>query len=156
MCIKQDYPEESDLLEGSGKAAVDVLRLIQKRLKAEIQMKDNLHLRLLATLVREEINEDDYGSIIRKALKTIEQFKSFSAYLDDGIDHLSTVLRDQSTSSSLEKGRDQNLVTLQKMRDIKLSMSSVLGQFQTGLVDECDTFSTSPEDYATSADAVGN
>lgn len=150
--------EDEDMLSGSGKVAVDVLKLIHKRLKVEIKMKGNVDLKLMAVLVREN-NEENYESIIKKELTSVEKFESFSAFLDSGLEHLSKAIRESNVDTDTYtdtdadgKEIDTNVITLQKMREIKRTVQSLLGNLKTGLLDENDLFSTSPDDYASSGD----
>lgn len=58
-----DSWELEQTLSGSGKDAVNVLRMLQRRLLAEKEMGDRLEIRLLARLIRETDAEVSGGLI---------------------------------------------------------------------------------------------
>ena len=139
--------EDEILLPSSGKDAVNVLKLVYQRLKAEIQLKEDFNLKLLAILISEK-DDDNLDSILRKALTTVEKFQVFSNYVEEGIEHLSQLI-EQRSSESMNDQNDSGgkIETLQRMRDILWRMSEFSKNFKTGLSDDSDLFSTDAEDY---------
>ena len=135
-------------LDGPGEAVVDVLKLIYDRLKAEIQVRGNCNLKLLARLVHEDPTDSNFKTIIKKTLTTVEEIESFATFLEHGVDHLTEMLQKETSAS-----RDMDVLTLQRMRNIRKSLSSLLMQLKTGLTDEDNLFSTYPDDYASSSES---
>eukprot|EP01041_Mallomonas_annulata_P003220 gene3220-6365_t len=151
--------EGEETLQGGSKATVDLLRMVQRRLRVELQLEADGRdeLRLLAKLVAEdqlEVRERE----LRQSLLRVEDLELFVSLLEGAITHLS------STSSTLTPTSDGNgnsrtssspygssttasaPGTLERLRDIRVSVGRVEDMLRTGLRDQ-DLFSTSPEDY---------
>ena len=143
--------EDEKLLSTSGKDAVNVLKLVYNRLKAEVQLRKDFNLRLLAILISEK-DDGNLDPILRKALTTVEKFQMFSNYVERGVEHLSERIEHQSTMSTYdqnEKDDDSKVITLQRMRNILWRTSELSKNLKTGLSDENDLFSTDADDYIT-------
>ena len=144
--------EDEKLLSASGKDAVKALKMVYKRLKAEMQFKKDFNLKLLAELIDEK-DSDKHETMLRKALPTVEKFEIFSGYVEEGIDNLSHMIQLQSTSPDDDGNTESTnsiVKTLQRMRDIKWCISDLSKNLKTGLLDENDLFSTDTDDYVES------
>ena len=143
--------EDEKLLSPSGKDAVNVLKMIHKRLSAEIQLSKDYNLRLLSMLIAEK-DDDKLDSSLRKSLRTVEKFQIFSSYLEECIDHLSRTIEQQSTFTVEDQSEiksDNRIEILQRSREILRRVSELSRTLKTGLSDEDDLFSTDADDYIT-------
>jgi hypothetical protein len=94
--------------------------------------------------------------MIKSEIKSIENFRAFSIFLNEAINFLSNNNdKSQSESSSLENdgilqltsNREKNYSLLVNIREIERILQIHLSTLETGLIDKDDLFSTSPEDY---------
>lgn len=135
--------DDRSYVQGANKAALDVLQLVRKRLRAEqmLQQDGREELRLLARLTAEpslEVRE----LLIRRSLTRVEQVEAFSALLKDALAHFS---RNQSASDL-----SSQVGTLERLRDVSVSLDRLGARLRTGLRDDSQ-YSTSPEDYLDSS-----
>jgi len=116
---------------------LDILRMIRKRLQAELrlQAEDKNHLRLLAQLTAEN-NIQIRELLLKQNLIKVEDLDEFNNLLDTAIIHISENDNVEGQAGMLEK-----------LRDIRVSVQRQQTWLRTGLQDEEDQFSTSPEDY---------
>lgn len=96
--------------------------------------------------------------MIKSEIKSIENFRAFSNFLNEAINFLSYDNdndKSQSESSSLKNdailqltsNREKNYSLLVNIREIERILQIHLSTLETGLIDKDDLFSTSPEDY---------
>jgi hypothetical protein len=79
--------ESEDDLKGVGKEAVDVLRMIKRRLQAEMKTGGRDDLKLLSRLLQED-DLQARESILRNSFGRIEELEEFAVFLSNGISHI--------------------------------------------------------------------
>jgi hypothetical protein len=123
-------------LSGIGKSTIEVLKMVQRRLRAEVQMENRPEVRLLATLIGEN-NPEERDSILRKNLHKVEEIESFAAFVDEATEHLTN----PRTSSSEESGAKDFIdavsgkLNVEMVKDIRVSLREYMQILETGLKD---------------------
>jgi len=133
---EQGQVDEQQFLFGSSKEAVEVLRMVHRRLAAQIKTQtfDNKsEVRLLAKLLAEpqaELHEE----MIKQALKKVEDFESFEAFLSNGVAFLATKEQEQQEKQEAmaaamaapadDNGNDGNKDSASNKNQSKSSFSS--------------------------------
>ena len=136
--------EDVQNIEGSGKVAIGVLQMIQKRLLFEIKMQDRLDIKVLAYLLQSDDN-DKRESFIRQQLDTVEKLEQFSLFLSAAEGHMTESFGNTDNASS--KAVDDNLDKLLKIREISITVQKIISTLKTGLLDDNSIYSTSSADY---------
>jgi len=138
----------------TGKNTVQILRMIQRRLAAQIDKSVNRkdELRLLSMLMS-ETNIGKRQSILLKSMKKIESLDDFESFVDNGIEYLlekEIETCDGKTCSSKSKIESISFRAgiVEKMKDVLVDIRAVKVSLKTGLTDENTSFSTKIEDYS--------
>ena len=148
--LEGDVPD----LRGAGKETIEVLRMVQRRLKAEVQTAKRPHVRLLALMVH-ETDAATRDGMLRKHLSRIEDIEDFHTFVEGAVNFL---LSDRRGSGESDSGREiidvfPENVNVEIMKDIAVSTKGYLAKLQTGLKDG-DVFSTQDEDYLDGTDGA--
>lgn len=161
--------EDIATLKGTGKAVIDVLSMIRKRLEAELRMASSPELRLLGALLSEP-DAEAREKILRSQLQKVEDLENFAAFLESGIEYISSsdaplmnpADADRGSSEPDEpSGSEPDLTNqygaadqLEQMKDILLSVTDQTSMLKTGLREQ-EIYSTSGEDYYDMASGAG-
>ena len=124
---------EDELVPGSsGKNAVDILKLINKRLEAQLKaVNGKKELLLLAKLMSIE-DPQTREDVLKSRLKKVEDMDNFAQFVAEGIEHLTMV---NSSQGKIE----MSLGKIEKMKDILLSTQQMLSFYSKSGQDELFT-----------------
>lgn len=117
----------------SDSIAVDVLRRIEKRLKAERITENREEVRLLSKLLREE-DHDVRFKLLKEKLDTIERLTSFDEFLRDGIKFLRTrEEEDYKSEHRIQRKVELPVGTIERMKDIQVDMDKLMSDLPSDL-----------------------
>lgn len=138
---------EEDKLDSVGKYAVDVLRMVKRRLQVELQSEGQPDVKLLGLCLNERRVEAIEEMVC--SLASVERIEQFDAFIASGISYLLEDLAGpaEDKSEARLKQEASKGVTLARMRDVKGIVERVLQRLETGLADSSDIFSTDADDY---------
>ena len=123
-----------DVVNSSSKNAIEVLRMIYRRLEAQMKAVDGKkELTLLAKLLGEQ-DPNLRERILKSRLTKVEDMESFVSFVAEGIEHLTSV---GSQGSQMSIGK------IERMKDILLSAQQQLKFFSNN--DEIFTTQSSQE-----------
>jgi len=124
-----EFPGKEVLEGGSGENSIAILKLIYRRLEAQVKtVNAKKELLLLAKLVGEK-DPQRRVDILKKQLTKVEDMETFVLFVADGIEHL--------TKSSSQ----DNQVSIERMKDLLVDAKSMLNP----LLSSNDLFSTSTD-----------
>eukprot|EP01036_Dinobryon_divergens_P024805 gene24805-33285_t len=136
--------EQEKLLQGIGQKTVEVLKMILRRLKAQIATAGRDELQLLADLLQED-NPETRMLMLRKELKRVEAIESFCSFLQDGVEHIRQKGGSARDPNDAKTTVELSANTISKMEDILYDVTSMKKELETGLVGM--TYSTVADDY---------
>lgn len=113
--------ESEDDLEpdSTGSKTIQVLRLIYKRLEAQMKTQGKMELILLAKLMSEE-DAAAREKILRSQLVKVEDMDGFANFVRSGIDHMTAVS---------SQGKEVSVGKIERMKDILISANELLQFF---------------------------
>jgi len=141
--LAESFTDVERSFMAANKDTLNILRMIQRRLKAELRMKGRAEVQLLARLMAEADPKERY-SVMKNALDRVEALEDFASFLQNGIDHLNQagfVAKPSQNEGSVELP----VSTVERMRDILYDVQQLSKMLDTGLRDAA--YSTQPEDY---------
>lgn len=124
---------EDDLPLGTGKNAIEILKMIYKRLEAQMKTQGKAELILLAKLMLEQ-DPSRREDILKDQLYKVEDMENFAFFVESGIEHLTMNASSQDQQVSVGK--------VERMKDILLSAKSRLQFYQN----QNEVFSTRKEE----------
>lgn len=118
----------------SSKATMDVLRMLKRRLLAQLKPLDTkVEIKLLSLLLDEK-DRDKQERIVRGSLNKIELLEQFNFFLDNGIDHL--IKRESSDEGFKSKNRvELKADTIARMKNLKVMIDDIIAILKTGFKD---------------------
>lgn len=119
---------------------LSILRMIRKRITAEMKMKGRDDVKLLGQLLN-ILSYEERVFIMKKELARIEQVEEFKLFLDEGIDHL---VQKGSHAGSVELP----IATVEKMKDIRQDLVTLLNQLKTGYQENDTSYSSFKDDIS--------
>lgn len=113
---------------GSGQQSVEVLRLVYKRLEAQLKTQGNKELSLLARIVAED-QPERREALLRARLSKVEDMEDFAFFLQDGIQHMTKAA---SAGGGAGEGQDQgqSVGQLERIKDVLLSVQQLMRRNQ--------------------------
>eukprot|EP00597_Dinobryon_sp_UTEXLB2267_P007304 CAMPEP_0170086152 /NCGR_PEP_ID=MMETSP0019_2-20121128/20884_1 /TAXON_ID=98059 /ORGANISM="Dinobryon sp., Strain UTEXLB2267" /LENGTH=251 /DNA_ID=CAMNT_0010303025 /DNA_START=301 /DNA_END=1056 /DNA_ORIENTATION=+ len=139
---EEDDREQLKLIQGIGKQTLDVLKMIQRRLKAQIAMKEREEVQLLAALLQEN-DSNVRQSLLRSRLNKVESLQKFASFVEAGIAHINnnSNINNNSSNEKIELSAGSS----ERMKDILYDVNGMIQGLDTGLLDL--TYSTQADDY---------
>jgi len=139
--------EDIKNLTGVGKSTVEVLKMVQRRLRAEIQTMNQPQVKLLALLVH-ELDASKRDRMLRQHLKKVEEMEAFAVFVENAAEHLIS-----NNGRRNDDAMDDDVIdvvpgniNIEVIKDVQRSLHEYMTGLQTGLKDGYD-FSTSSDDY---------
>jgi len=144
--------DDEDNITGVGKTTIDVLRMIEKRLLAQVKVGNQFEVKLLAKVLN--INDQSQQeSVLKSSLSTIASIESFALFVEGGIEHLkekemtSYNINDEVISKPTDKKTmELSAGTIEKMKNIMVVIEQIKATLQTGLKDPNDVFARSHDE----------
>ena len=144
--------DDEDNITGIGKTTIDVLRMVERRLLAQVKMKSQFEVKLLAKVlnINDEIEQE---ALLKASLSTIASIEAFYAFVADGIEHLneksmtSYNINDEVIAKPQDKKSGELSVdTIEKMKNIMILIDKIKLTLRTGLKDPDDVFARSHDE----------
>lgn len=106
-------PQSSSAMESSSVSAYEVLRMIYKRVKAELLTRTNSNLKLLNAMIR--CNPLERPTFLESQVRTVEQLDEFSEYVSNALSFV-----DKHDGQGAQGGEKIQLAagTIETIRDI--------------------------------------
>lgn len=119
---------------GSGQQSIEVLRLVYKRLEAQLKTRGNKELALLARVVAED-HPERREALLRARLSKVEDMEDFAFFLQDGIQHMTKAAsagggEGQGQGQGENQGQGQTVGQLERIKDVLLSVQQLMGRNQ--------------------------
>lgn len=151
-----DGDNEDYNIIGSGKATLDVLRMVKRRLLAEIKARSKSELKLLVGLLQvKEIDRRE--EILLTTLSTVTALESFSAFVQDGLQHYQDMQiidveesnsdgsSNSSNDNSTGKRVEMSPQVYEEMKVVLELVYKIIRRLNTGFTDE-SVFSVNADD----------
>lgn len=144
--------DDEDSITGIGKTTIDILRMVERWLLAQVKMNSQFDVKLLAKVLNmnDEIGQE---ALLKQSLSTVASIDAFYTFVADGIDHLN---EKSMTSYSINdeviaKPQDKKSVelsvdTTEKMKNIMILVDKIKVTLRTGLKDPDDVFARSHDE----------
>ena len=144
--------DDEDNISGVGKTTIDILRMVEKRLLAQVKMNSQFEVKLLAKVLSRN-DECEQQAILKASLNTVASIEAFASFVTDGIEHL----KEKSMTSYnindevIAKPQDKKSVelsvgTVEKMKNIMVLIDQMKVTLRTGLKDPEDIYARSHDE----------
>ena len=147
---KPPPPLEQSLVPGLGKDTIDVMRMVQRRIRAQQlaeAMEGAEYLKLLAVVIREEDSEER-RSLLKGVLRKVEDLDAFHDFVTDGISYIKdTEAEASSNPNPNNKGTVLGPGTPERMQGVLLELDLLRSTLGTGLKDTEVEYSTELDEY---------
>lgn len=122
--------KKSEVSDGSNSQALMVLRMIYRRVKAELLMRDNHHFKLLHSLL--QFDASQRVAFLESNFRQLDQLTLFTEYLRNAIEFVS------NHDGHGEQGGERVQLTadtIEIMRDVMRDVDELRGRLNTNKVD---------------------